>query len=434
MKGARLVLGLSLCGQALAEVPTLPIKAASMSNKRGLPRRPAAQGTNHGVGALAVSTTTTAAVLSARPALSLATAARGGGGAVLAASGSGVINGFLLAMVCGTAWAYLKHAGGLGGSVSNADAAQYAEGLFYSGIALLGNTGVSSMRKVLARHVGNAQQVGLATGIQGFAALAYCLATGALNTPPPSSFWGAAVASSCLNALVKTLETKAFAESDMSLCAPFLAFDPVMQFVVGTCVVPLTCAWFAMGCAELKNEIPLYHVLAVATVASGAFALGRAGSKAPSGKAVTYVGPLPLGSWLILFNCFVYGFTFRLDRSAVQAGGKTVYYMYGRLIMAATTLGGSGAAGGLTKAKLRPFATPKVAALLALVCCLDAVYMLSLYKAVTLISPVYVAAIKRGGGVLVSSLIGVSFFGESVAGRVPPILAIAAGVVLLCMK
>lgn len=102
--------------------------------------------------------------------------------------------------------------------------------------------------------------------------------------------------------------------------------------------------------------------------------------------------------------------------------------------MAATTMGGSGAVGGLTKAKLKPFATPKVAALLALVCSLDAVYMLSLYKAVTLISPVYVAAIKRGGGVLVSSLIGVSFFGESVAGRVPPILAIAAGVVLLCMK
>lgn len=52
------------------------------------------------------------------------------------------------------------------------------------------------------------------------------------------------------------------------------------------------------------------------------------GSKAPSGKTVTYVGPLPLGSWLILFNCFIYGFTFRLDRSAVQAGGKSVYYMY----------------------------------------------------------------------------------------------------------
>ena len=55
-------------------------------------------------------------------------------------------------------------------------------------------------------------------------------------------------------------------------------------------------------------------------------------------------------------------------------------------------------------------------------------------QAVTLISPVYVAAIKRGGGVLVSSLIGVTLFGESVHGRLPPILAIAAGVVLLCLK
>jgi len=65
----------------------------------------------------------------------------------------------------------------------------------------------------------------------------------------------------------------------MSLCAPFLAFDPVMQFVVGTCVVPLTCAWFNMGCDELKASIPLYHIMAVATVASGAFALGRAGNR-----------------------------------------------------------------------------------------------------------------------------------------------------------
>jgi hypothetical protein len=39
----------------------------------------------------------------------------------------------------------------------------------------------------------------------------------------------------------------------------------------------------------------------------------------------------------------------------------------------------------------------QVFALLLAVCCLDAVYMLSLYKAVTLISPVYVAAIKASG-------------------------------------
>jgi len=75
---------------------------------------------------------------------------------------------------------------------------------------------------------------------------------------------------------------KAFAESDMSLCAPFLAFDPVMQFIVGACVVPVTCAYLSMGCGELKGEgegIPMYHVLSVATIASAAFALGRAGRR-----------------------------------------------------------------------------------------------------------------------------------------------------------
>lgn len=67
-------------------------------------------------------------------------------------------------------------------------------------------------------------------------------------------------------------------------------------------------------------------------------------------------------------------------------------------------------------------------------CVCDAIYMLSLYKAVTLISPVYVAAIKRGGGVLLSSLLGLTFFGESMQGRLGPVLAISSGVVLLCLK
>ena len=102
--------------------------------------------------------------------------------------------------------------------------------------------------------------------------------------------------------------------------------------------------------------------------------------------------------------------------------------------MAASTLGATADAGGLTQARAAPFKRPRVLGLLSAVCAMDAVYMLSLYKAVTLISPVYVAAIKRGGGVLASSLIGVTVFGESVRGRVPPILAIAAGVVFLCMK
>ena len=49
------------------------------------------------------------------------------------------------------------------------------------------------------------------------------------------------------------------------------------------------------------------------------------------------------------------------------------------------------------------------------------------------ISPVYVTAIKRGGGILLSSLIGALVFAESLHGRLLPILTIVAGVVFMCL-
>eukprot|EP00961_Rhodomonas_salina_P202005 2724629-Rhodomonas_salina.1 len=33
---------------------------------------------------------------------------------------------------------------------------------------------------------------------------------------------------------------------------------------------------------------------------------------------VRYLGPLPVGSWYILLNCVIYGFTSRMDRLAVR--------------------------------------------------------------------------------------------------------------------
>ncbi len=50
--------------------------------------------------------------------------------------------------------------------------------------------------------------------------------------------------------------------------------------------------------------------------------------------SVRYIGPLPLGSWFILLNCVIYGFTSRLDKLAIKSAGKTLYYAYGRLLMA----------------------------------------------------------------------------------------------------
>ena len=54
-------------------------------------------------------------------------------------------------------------------------------------------------------------------------------------------------------------------------------------------------------------------------------------------------------------------------------------------------------------------------------------------QAMASISPVYVTAIKRGGGILLSSLIGVAVFSESLEGRMVPIFTIVVGVVFLCL-
>lgn len=318
----------------------------------------------------------------------------------------------------------------------------YVLGLAIAGIALIGNAAVGALRKILSQHnVGSAQQVGLATMIQGIASIAYCIYGGQLEVGPHfieklphTEFWIAAIGSSALGAVVKTLETKAFAESDISLCAPFLAFDPVMQFVVGVLIMPITCSLLQIGCDEAKSSYPPYHVLSVACIAYGAFLLGFSGKASKStGPAVKYLGPLPMGSWYILLNCVIYGFTSRMDKVAIKSAGKTLYYAYGRVLMASTTLGGSLMSGGMTGKELRKFANPRVLMLLLSICIADAVYMLSLYQAFAWISPVYVTAIKRGGGILLSSLLGVVLFNESLAGRMAPILLIVIGVTFLCL-
>ena len=109
-----------------------------------------------------------------------------------------------------------------------------AEGLAYSFAALCGNTAASLLRKQVSRSskVKPAEQVGLATALQGIVACAYCAQQGLFSTAVTSAFLIPAVGSAVLNALTKTLETKAYAITDVSLCAPFLAFDPVMQFLL----------------------------------------------------------------------------------------------------------------------------------------------------------------------------------------------------------
>lgn len=377
----------------------------------------------------------------------------GGGSDVVAdAASQGMSVGQMVAaaLVVVTAGSFyqVRYLSGPGGSKGVERDGNYLAGLAVACLALVGNAMVGAFRKLLSQHnVGSAQQVGFAALIQGIFAIAYCFQSGdlKLGTPsemvdalPPKVFWYAAIAGSVLNSVVKTLETKAFAESDISLCAPFLAFDPVMQFVVGVAVMPIACYMAGFGCEEAKSSYPPYHVLSVMCIATGAFLLGQgaagSGKKATTGQVASklFLG-LPRGSWYILLNCVIYGFTSRLDKVAIKSAGKTLYYAYGRLLMAATTLGGSVASGGMTRREISKFTTPQVMTLIGAICVSDAVYMLSLYQAFAWISPVYVTAIKRGGGILLSSLLGVVLFSESMAGRFGPILTICCGVTFLCL-
>ena len=102
----------------------------------------------------------------------------------------------------------------------------------------------------------------------------------------------------------------------------------------------------------LAAQYPWHHLLALLCVTLGAFFLGtNAAAKGAGGSsknekqkgtiAVKMLGPLPIGSWYILLNCVIYGFTSRMDRVAIDASSKNVYYAYGRLMMAAAALASS---------------------------------------------------------------------------------------------
>jgi len=333
----------------------------------------------------------------------------------------------------------------IAGSTSVAD---FASGLSYSFIATCGTTMAAMFRKQLsALNISSAEQVGVATLIQGFGALVYCntqgLSLGQFVTVP--AFVIPAVGSSVLNALTKTLETRAYHISEVSLCAPFLAFDPVMQFLLPVLFAPTLCSIANFACDEAKTNFPTYHPTAVGCVAIGAFLLKFAAARDDSTLTSAsdqnekkkkslrprqhIIAGLPLGAWYILFNCCIYAITSRLDKAAITHAGKALYFAYGRVVMASTCFAGARP----TKATLSKFTHPHTAILILCVCVSETFYLLALYQAFATISPVYVTAIKRGGGLLFSAVASALLFRERIKSRIFPILTIVAGVVFLCL-
>jgi drug/metabolite transporter (DMT)-like permease len=147
----------------------------------------------------------------------------------------------------------------------------------------------------------------------------------------------------------------------------------------------------------------------------------------------------------VLFNCVIWSFTTKLDENATRVAGGWTYLTYGKLMTGAWALVGdkltmdkatkkdddkekkAAAAAGPVHLQ------PKVMLMLLGVACTEGLYMLCYYGAITRVSKVFVVAIKKGGGLLISAAFGVLFFGENVEGRVTPILAIVCGVVLLAV-
>ena len=72
----------------------------------------------------------------------------------------------------------------------------------------------------------------------------------------------------------------------MSLCAPFLAFDPVMQLVVGQLFMPVLCPLIGLGCDEVGAAYPWRHIAALGSVVAGAFFLSISAKQAPPRRYV----------------------------------------------------------------------------------------------------------------------------------------------------
>lgn len=225
----------------------------------------------------------------------------------------------------------------------------FIQGIFFSFVATFANSAVGLLRKqfVKVATVAPGHQVGVSTMIQGVVALVYCQTNGISLTQLALSreFAVPALSSSVLNALTKTFETYAYATTDVSLCAPFLAFDPVMQFLLPTIFAPAACSLLSVGCG-LQTTFPMYHPVAVLTIAAAAFLLTSI-AKAPKkdddhkvAGAPLAGSMLPMGSKLILLNCVIYSFTSRLDKAAIRAAGKTVHLASGCFVTHPSLLAG----------------------------------------------------------------------------------------------
>eukprot|EP00438_Fugacium_kawagutii_P019373 Skav207913 [mRNA] locus=scaffold190:274453:283223:- [translate_table: standard] len=322
-----------------------------------------------------------------------------------------------------------KLAGASGASMS-----RHVAGLMWSAVAIVGRPAASALRKEIATpRAGTAVislEVGMTSLIQGLVAMAFMVLTGSFSfSSLPMIFWICLATqmqccSSFLNAIIKTAETHAYKVGEMSLCAPFLAFDPATRAVISYLVLPVV-TWVALGGgAPLHLALSLRKASAVACIAAGMLALsltekaGALGGPGALGDARRRVG---INSWFFRPH-------FRCCLVPSQVSSSLCLFAYCRLVMAAMCFSTRVTKGRSTEPEAATgLWEPRTLMLLLFVCVVDAAYMLSMYQVAWTNIPVLVSAVKRGGGIVVSAIFGAIFFGEKLEGRKQLLCVVAIG-------
>merc|ERR1740139_481170 len=268
--------------------------------------------------------------------------------------------------------------------------------------------------------------------------LAFVVGTGAMPVPG-GEFWLPALAAAAASALTTSMLAKAYSDNDISSCAPFNAALPVFQLLVTSLV--------------LRDEarLPAHRIAGVCVITGCAFWLAKVSKQKAAGTGRAPL--LPPGAPTVLAVCAIQSVSTKFDQMATKAGGGALVYLcYAKLLAGLwATLGaaalsapappaGGDDAAGKAKAAIAGGAARRSVALLRArpalllllgVAAMEAVYMGCFYASLTIVSKVYVVAIKKGGNLLVTSVGGWVLFGEPHAGRVGPVLGVVAGVALM---
>ena len=253
-------------------------------------------------------------------------------------------------------------------------------------------------------------QVFVASGVEAIGGLLALTYYGGVSEDwDASGFFYATVAAAVLNAITRLLELKAISTTQLSELAPYYGIEPATQYITAFLI-------------DNKKQSTLFYGLPLGEIGICLVTVGTFYAKSPAGKTVGNIfSGMPSGAKYIILNCFLCCITTRLAKVAVALSGSLVLYFTCNHVVMACTAYFTISPGFWNR-------RPPTAVLLVAV--LEAVYLILFYQSLQTLPPAIVTTAKRGGGMIVTSVLGMLIFKERVS--IFPLLITAAGVTALC--